>query len=275
MMAHALDANGAAKVFIIGRREQKLQETAALGVNGSIIPIVGDIASKESLQAAYDQIAAQTEYIDLLVANSGTVGPRGMVVSNPDGSQVTVQELREHLWTTPMEEFSQVSHVNVTGTFYTIVGFLPLLDAANQRRSPPVPGVLSPPRPQVIVVSSVAGFLRVGMTGYAYHISKAGVNLLIKMVSTMLTRHHIRVNGIAPGPYYSELSASIYEGRGVIGQGVSDGSFPPEKFPLTRSGGEEDISGLIIWMAGAAGGYLNGSIVVTDGGRIGTVPSTY
>lgn len=275
MMAYALDANGASKVFIIGRREQKLKDTAASAVNGSIIPVTGDITSKESLQAAYNQIAMQTKYIDLLVANSGTVGPRGMNISKPDGSPATLQELQEHLWKTPMEEFSQVSHVNVTGTFYTIVAFLPLLEAANQRRSNPVPGVLSPPRPQVIVISSVAGFLRVGMTGYAYHISKAGVNMLIKMVSTMLTRHHIRVNGIAPGPYYSELSASIYERLGVVGQGVTDGSFPPENFPLTRSGGEEDIAGLIIWMAGAAGGYLNGSIVVTDGGRIGTVPSTY
>lgn len=32
VMAHALDVNGAAKVFILGRREEKLKEVAAKAV---------------------------------------------------------------------------------------------------------------------------------------------------------------------------------------------------------------------------------------------------
>jgi NAD(P)-dependent dehydrogenase (short-subunit alcohol dehydrogenase family) len=272
MMAHALDANGASKVFVIGRREQNLKYTAASAVNGSIIPVVGDIASKESLQAAYNQISSQTEYIDLLIANSGIVGPPG---NPPDKSTPTLLQLQEYLWSISMEEFSNVSHVNVTGTFYTAVTFLPLLDAANQKRPSPIPGTLSPPRPQIIVISSIVGFLRVGSTGIAYHVSKASVNLLIKMLSTMLAQHDIRVNGIAPGLFHSELSVGIYERQNINGQGVSDGSFPRELIPLTRAGAEEDIAGMILWMAGAAGGYLNGSIVVTDGGRLGTSASTY
>jgi NADP-dependent 3-hydroxy acid dehydrogenase YdfG len=74
-MARALDANGALKVFIIGRRERSLEETAAMAINGSIIPIKGDVTSKESLQSAYDHIASQTSHIDLLIANSGTIWP--------------------------------------------------------------------------------------------------------------------------------------------------------------------------------------------------------
>lgn len=46
-MALALDANGASKVFIIGRREDKLQETASLAINKTIIPIKGDVSSKD------------------------------------------------------------------------------------------------------------------------------------------------------------------------------------------------------------------------------------
>jgi NADP-dependent 3-hydroxy acid dehydrogenase YdfG len=53
MMAYALAANGASKVFIIGRREERLQETSASAPSGSIISVVGDVTSKESLQAAY------------------------------------------------------------------------------------------------------------------------------------------------------------------------------------------------------------------------------
>lgn len=274
-MALALDANGASKVFIIGRREHKIKDTAASAVNGSIIPVVGDISSKESLQTAYDQISSKAEYIDLLVANSGMVGPSANPPARQKGSEPTLLELRDYLWATPMDQFSEVSHVNITGTFYTAVAFLPLLEAANAKRPPPAPGVLSRPRPQIVIVSSIAGFLRVGLTGFAYHASKAAVNLLIKMLSTTLAKYQIRVNGIAPGPYYSELSASLYEKQGIIGQGVSDGSFPSEMIPLTRAGAPEDIAGVILWMAGVAGGYLSGTIVVTDGGRLGNYPSTY
>jgi len=46
--ARALDANGAKAVYIVGRREKTLQEAAKTGVNGSIIPIVGDVSDKES-----------------------------------------------------------------------------------------------------------------------------------------------------------------------------------------------------------------------------------
>ncbi|UKZ58373.1 hypothetical protein TrVGV298_012241 [Trichoderma virens] len=76
-LALALDANGASKVFVIGRRESKLQETASLGLKGSIIPVVGDVTSKESLKAAVEKVAAQTTHIDLLVVNSGIMGPSG------------------------------------------------------------------------------------------------------------------------------------------------------------------------------------------------------
>ncbi|KAJ5444845.1 3-oxoacyl- reductase [Penicillium daleae] len=133
-MALALDANGASKVFIIGRREHKIKDTAASAVNGSIIPVVGDISSKESLQTAYDQISSKAEYIDLLVANSGMVGPSANPPARQKGSEPTLLELRDYLWATPMDQFSEVSHVNITGTFYTAVAFLPLLEAANAKR---------------------------------------------------------------------------------------------------------------------------------------------
>lgn len=49
-MALALDANKASKVFIIGRREQALKDTAAAAMNGTIVPFTGDVTSKGSLK---------------------------------------------------------------------------------------------------------------------------------------------------------------------------------------------------------------------------------
>ncbi|KAK1141672.1 hypothetical protein N8T08_008770 [Aspergillus melleus] len=272
-MAHTLSANGASKVFIIGRRLQALQETAAQGTNGTIIPITADISSKESLEAAYKTISAQTDHVNLLIANSGILGPLARAPpTKPDGSRPTLSEVREALWSIPPEDFTKTFDVNVTGSYYTVLAFLPLLEAANKRRPAPQKNVLSAPTAQVIITSSIAGFNRVVPFSIAYNTSKAAVNHLVKVLATLLTGYDVRVNGIAPGLYLSEMSADSF---GENDKGISDGSFKREMIPLTRAGGEEDIGGLVLYMAGAAGGYLNGNITVTDGGRLSVLPSSY
>lgn len=60
-----------------------------------------------------------------------------------------------------------------------------------------------------------------------------------------------------------------------------DGAFadahdlPPDRCPSERTGSEQDIAGLILFMASQAGAYLNGNAMVTDGGRLGQLPGTY
>lgn len=275
-MAYALDINGASKVFIIGRREERLKETAASGVSGSIIPVIGDITSKESLQAAYDTISSQTDHVDLVVANSGIAGrPYVSPEPKPDGSKPPFSELRDHLWSIPMEEFTNVSHVNVTGAFYTILAFLPLLKAANKKRSAPEQDIVSPPRPQIIITSSIAGYSRFAPGDISYFLSKAALNHMVKLLATTLVQDDIRVNGIAPGFYCTDMTLPFYESQGVHGKGIMDGSFPRDLIPIMRSGSEEDMAGVILYMAGIAGGYLNGSIILGDGGSLSICPSTY
>lgn len=49
-MVKTLDANGASKVFIIGRRKEELQEIAAGAVNKTVVPIQGDVRIKRVSQ---------------------------------------------------------------------------------------------------------------------------------------------------------------------------------------------------------------------------------
>lgn len=270
-MAQSLAINGASKVFIVGRRREKLLETEALGPKGTIISVVGDVTSKESLQATYDTIASQTGQVDVLVANSGVLGPETRS-TKPDGSKLELAELRDKLWALPMEDFSSTLHTNITGAFFTVVAFLPLLHAANKNRPNSVDGVTSAPTAQVIITSSIAGFVRSVPVGIPYNISKAGVNQMVKVLATYFSDYDIRVNGIAPGPYKSEMSTPMFEGRG---SGVADESMSRQFIPLGRGGSEQDISGLLLFMTGVSGGFLNGCIIVTDGGRLSVVPASY
>lgn len=45
--------------------------------------------------------------------------------------------------------------------------------------------------------------------------------------------------------------------------------------PLGRLGSTEDMAGCILWLASKAGAWIDGMVVVTDGGRLSVLPSTY
>jgi NAD(P)-dependent dehydrogenase (short-subunit alcohol dehydrogenase family) len=56
---------------------------------------------------------------------------------------------------------------------------------------------------------------------------------------------------------------------------TQEGSIDPKMIPETRTGKEEDMAGIILFLAGKSGAYNNGSVLITDGGRIGVLPSAY
>lgn len=65
-MAEALAVNGARKVYILGRRPDVIKQAAAKYPD-IMVSIVCDVASKESLQSAVDQISKETGYVNLLI----------------------------------------------------------------------------------------------------------------------------------------------------------------------------------------------------------------
>ncbi|KAL8904452.1 MAG: hypothetical protein Q9207_003250 [Kuettlingeria erythrocarpa] len=255
MMAKALASNGASRVFIVGRRKETLQEAAKESPHGNIIPLQGDVTSKDSLQSIVAQVERDVGYVNLLIANSGIGGPQ---LSSPLNPQSSVRDYQSALWSLDPEEYLKTFAVNVAAVHYTLVAFLHLLDAGNQKAN-------VEQKSQVIVTSSIGGFNRNVPGGYAYGQSKAAATHLVKQMATQLVPYGIRSNAIAPGLYPSEMSAPI------IGTGVTT----KDKLPAERVGSDEDMAGCILYLASRAGAYLNGNVIVTDGGRLSIMPSTY
>lgn len=71
------------------------------------------------------------------------------------------------------------------------------------------------------------------------------------------------------------MSAPIVKTLG--GNPGTGGSVPVDKawVPLGRTGDEQDMAGTVLYMVSRAGAYCNGNVVVIDGGRLGTMPTTY
>lgn len=67
--------------------------------------------------------------------------------------------------------------------------------------------------------------------------------------------------------YGSEIMDNII---GSVG-----GRFPKSMVPLQRAGSVEDIAGAVLFLTSKAGTYLSSSVIVTDGGRLSVLPSSY
>ncbi|KKY31577.1 putative short chain dehydrogenase reductase [Diaporthe ampelina] len=257
----ALEENGA-KVYIIGRRKDVLDKVAkeeARQKYGNIIPLQGDASSKPDLERIVAQITKETGYINLLVANAGVTGP----ITKPP-TTTPLPEYQKELWDVDSAAFDQTFSVNVGAVYFSVAAFLPLLTAGNDRASVAQSS-------QVVITSSIGSYGRVPMAHFAYSASKAAVTHMAKQMSTAFTRHRIRFNVIAPGLYPSEMTEGIVK---------SSEQLSPEEYalrisPLGRAGNIEDMAGCILWLASKAGAWLSGNIIVTDGGKLGIIPSGY
>ncbi|GJC81233.1 short-chain dehydrogenase/reductase SAT3 [Colletotrichum liriopes] len=242
MMAKALAANGAEKVYILGRRKEVLQE-AASSVGPNVVPLVCDVTDKSSLKEATATIEKEAGFINLLVCNAGVGGPQ---VKAPSPEMTAAEWAEQHL-EHDTSDYTRVFDVNVTSVWYTAMAFVKLLDLGNKK------GNLSQTS-QVVSTSSIAAFNKNAPGGWAYGQSKAAATLLVKQLSSNLPAG---TSGPTASPW------------------LDDGSVPKEMVPLQRMGDTQDLAGAMLYLASRAGAYCNGTVITVDGGRLGNFPTTW
>jgi len=202
------------------------------------------------------------------VTNAGMSGP----MLDDLKPRYTLKDYVEHEWKVPIDDFTATYNLNLGGLYYTIIAFLELLDEGNKHK-----GVYNGGKSQVIATASTASFLRHPRAGYAYLSSKAGVISLIKTMSSFCVPWGIRFNTIAAGLFPSDIAETLFK-KYVIDPSKSlfeEGVFSRSYQPAERAGSIEDMAGVILYMASRAGAFLNGSVMLTDGGKIATMPATY
>ncbi|KAL9082945.1 MAG: hypothetical protein Q9165_008726 [Trypethelium subeluteriae] len=271
-MARSLALNGARKVYLLGRRLDVLKKASE--EHSSLTPLQCDVTSKEDLQSAVDHIAAEVGYVNLVVANSGSIGPP--VRFNPSHS---LPELRQTLFTNfSMDAMNDTLNLNVTAAFFTMTAFLELLDAGNRKalkggfgkplnESSQVPLIQS----QVIFTTSISAFSRHWSSSPPYLTSKVAIMQVTKHASTQLAKFGIRVNAIAPGLYPSDLASVLISDRKPENETIDDQRF----IPARRFGSDEEMAGAILFLSSRSGSYSNGLILTTDGGRLSVINGTY
>jgi gluconate 5-dehydrogenase len=227
-MAAALAEMGA-RVAITARKIDELsQAEQQLRADGhEVLTLQSDLSKTETVKPLVDGVVSALGPIDILVNNAGTS------------------------WGAPAEDYPleawrKVIDLNLTGTW----------ELTRQ-----VAATCMIPRRygRIINIASIAA-LR-GSTGdfkaVAYNASKGGLVALTKALAGEWGAHGIAVNAICPGFIPSKMSRAVLEN---IGEAVIEAT------PLHQLGTDDDMKGIVVFLAGAAARHITGQIFSVDGG---------
>ncbi len=112
---------------------------------------------------------------------------------------------------------------------------------------------------RVISVTSIVGpMARPGDS--VYPIAKEGVAAMTRAMAVEYGPMGVTANAIAPGMFATETNASMTEDAAVT-------DFVRLRNPLGRWGRPEEIAGAALFLASDAASYVNGHVLVVDGGH--------
>jgi NAD(P)-dependent dehydrogenase (short-subunit alcohol dehydrogenase family) len=111
---------------------------------------------------------------------------------------------------------------------------------------------------RIVHIASISSFVALYEVA-AYAASKAAVASLTKSLALEWGPRGVCVNAIAPGVFPTDLNRSLLEGTGRGREFLS-------RIPMKRFGNAEELCGAAIFLSSDAASYVNGEVIVVDGG---------
>jgi gluconate 5-dehydrogenase len=228
-MAHALGEAGA-RIMLSARKADELEaamaELQAAGIDARWM--AANCAHEPDLQKLVNETLQRMGDIDILVNNAGATWG------------AAAQDY-------PVVAWDKVMDLNVRGYFLLskLVGNHSMIGRRSGR---------------IINVASIAGLggNPVGMKTIAYNTSKGAVINFTRALACEWGQYNITVNAICPGMFPSRMTAGTLA---VLGEDKL-----AAQAPLNRLGDDEDLKGLTVLLASAAGKHITGQWLAVDGG---------
>lgn len=111
---------------------------------------------------------------------------------------------------------------------------------------------------RIINIASLSTFVALYEVA-AYAASKAAVASLTKSLAIEWSQHGVNVNAIAPGVFKTALNTNLLES-------TERGKEFLLRTPMKRFGKVEELAGAAVFLASEAASFVNGEILVVDGG---------
>jgi NAD(P)-dependent dehydrogenase (short-subunit alcohol dehydrogenase family) len=228
-MAHRFLQLGAT-VYICGRREEVLEETAAELSNttkGPIHALPCDVRNLDAVEAMIDSIW-ETAPLDVLVNNAA-----GNFIAR-------TEELSPRA-------FESVIGIVLLGTLHaTMACGRRWLKAAHPATVLSISATYAPVGSAYVVPSAI---------------SKAGVEALTRSLAVEWGNRRIRMNAIAPGPIPTQGAFSRLMPRPDLETLALD------RNPMHRFGTTEELANLAAFLISDGSAYINGEVIRMDGGE--------
>ena len=114
---------------------------------------------------------------------------------------------------------------------------------------------------KIVNVASLLSF-QGGITVPGYAAAKGGVAQLTKALANEWASQRVNVNAIAPG-YMKTDNTTALRADPVRSRQIA------ERIPAGRWGEPEDVGGAVVFLSSRASDYVNGHVLVVDGGWLG------
>ncbi|HTA51018.1 MAG TPA: SDR family oxidoreductase [Verrucomicrobiae bacterium] len=228
-MAHRFLQLGAT-VYICGRREEVLEETATELSNATKSPIHAlpcDVRNLDAVEAMIDSI--------------WKTGPLDVLVNNAAGNFIArTEELSPRA-------FESVIGIVLLGTLHaTMACGRRWLKAAHPATVLSISATYAPVGSAYVVPSAI---------------SKAGVEALTRSLAVEWGNRGIRMNAIAPGPIPTQGAFSRLMPRPDLEALALD------RNPMHRFGTTEELANLAAFLISDGSAYINGEVIRMDGGE--------
>ncbi|KAI8972875.1 NAD(P)-binding protein [Trametes punicea] len=275
MISSTLLANGAT-VYIIGPKQADLDKVAkiysdaaqAAGKPGRMYGLEGDIRLKSEAVRLAEEIGKREKYTVLF--NNAGVTTESVKKPDVDSAEAYRKAFLDEL---PEREFDHNFKTNAVEPYWMTFAFLALLE--KWKDSPGGTRFA----PQVIMTASMNGWSKdptTAVRALPYMYSKSALGHSAARLAHELIPLGIRVNAIAPGLFFTELTAPGTADATGMSKPLPDKGMPFE-VPLSRptepgqqrAGTPKDMAALVLFFM--ANWFVDGETVLIDGGH----PSSY
>lgn len=114
----------------------------------------------------------------------------------------------------------------------------------------------------IVNVASIGG-LRPGIGLGVYNVTKAGVIMLTRQLARELSGK-VRVNAVAPGVIKTRFAEALWGNEAILDRILASN-------PMGRVGVPEEVAAAVLFLASDAASYVNGEVLVIDGGGGGEI----